>query len=370
MKPTLIAAAALSLLAAPASALAQPVVAGTAPVAQSALAPSASAPAASAAAPPATAGAPGAAPAPGAAQTPPVVVVPPSSSPVVVKRSESPTIVLGTPTGKPQIGVVALPPPQEERALFAADPVADGAVLGISAGIAVLSSLLVGTGELRPQKIAADFQTSSLLSIDRGAVTQHPDPNAATYSNIGLYAVVGYAALDPILSGLREKNTRTFLVDFMIYGESLAITESLTNVAKFAVRRPRPYAYIQHFANPKADNNSTDSNLSFFSGHASAAGAVTATATYLAFERSRHSWRPWATLLVGTGITTFIDIERVRAADHFPTDVITGTLVGAGVGVLTVRLHRTDEQRPRPMWIGWQPARVGDGGALTLSGLL
>ena len=173
-----------------------------------------------------------------------------------------------------------------------------------------------------------------------------------------------------MLSGVREKSSKTFLVDLMIYGESLAITESLTNVAKFAVRRPRPYAYIEHLQNPKSNTTSTDSALSFFSGHASAAGTVTATATYLAFERSRHSWRPWVTLIVGTGITTFIDIERVRAADHFPTDVITGTLVGAGVGVLTVRLHRTDEQRPKPMWIGWQPARQGDGGALTLSGLL
>ena len=43
-------------------------------------------------------------------------------------------------------------PPPETRALFTADPVIDGAVLSLGGGWAILSSLIIGTGEIRPDK--------------------------------------------------------------------------------------------------------------------------------------------------------------------------------------------------------------------------
>src|SRR6185436_3457352 len=85
----------------------------------------------------------------------------------------------------------------------------------------------------------------------------------------------------------------------------------------------------------------TDLQLSFFSGHASSTGAVSATATYLAFVRSgpRHA-RPWITLAAGTLLTAFVSYERVRSGEHFPTDVIMGSMAGAGIGVLVPHFHR------------------------------
>ena len=89
------------------------------------------------------------------------------------------------------------------------------------------------------------------------------------------------------------------------------------------------------------DCDSTDLQLSFFSGHASTTGAISATATYLAFMRSGpRRARPWITLGVGTLLTAFVSYERVRAGEHFPTDVIMGSLAGAGIGVLVPHFHR------------------------------
>ena len=189
-------------------------------------------------------------------------------------------------------------------------------------------------------------------------MNQTIDTHAATYSNIGLGVAIGYAALDPILSGIREKSARTALVDGMIYLEALAVTSGVTNLSKLAVRRPRPIAYIEFNAcakkHPNAkpseltivcDNSSTDSSLSFVSGHASTVGAITGTATYLAFARSPHSWRPWVTLLAGTAVTFFVSFERVRSGEHFPTNVVAGAFGGAGVGVLTAHLHREDSTK-------------------------
>jgi membrane-associated phospholipid phosphatase len=278
------------------------------------------------------------------------------------------------------------PPPlaaaPEKRALFIADPVIDGSVLALGGGWAILSTLIIGTGEVRPQQIDPSFKTQSLLPIDRDAVNQTIDTHAALYSNVGLGLAIGYAFLDPVLSAFREKSARTGFVDGLIYLEAIAVTSGVTNLSKLAVRRPRPIAYIEFNACEKkhptlkpnqlsivCDNTSTDSSLSFVSGHASTVGTITGVATYLAFARSPHSWRPWATLLAGAATTFFVSFERVRAGDHFPTDVIAGSFGGAGVGVLTAHLHRDESTKLKPLWIGWNDSPTGSGGALTLNGM-
>ena len=245
-------------------------------------------------------------------------------------------------------------------------------MLGISLGFTVLSTLIIGTGELGAVQISPTFSTSSLLSIDRVAVTQKVESSASALSNFGLYAAIGYAAIDSIATGFREDSRQAALVDVIIYGESLALTASVTNLAKMAVRRPRPIAYINaiaHKNDPTYRNVDTDSSLSFFSGHTATLAAATGTATYLAFTRSPHSVRPWLTLAGGTMLTAFVGYERVRAGAHFPTDVIAGAFAGAGIGVLVAHLHREDTAKQRRVWIGFTPG-LGEGGTLTLSGLL
>ena len=323
------------------------------PIAAGAAAP---APAASDAAVPA-------APAPSPTATPDKPVVPATGD------LQAPTSTKRTETLEPK--PVYLPPTLNGSRLQA-DPIADGAILGIALGFAGLSAVILSTGEIRPQQISPTFTVSKLLGIDRAAVTQTVDPNAGLLSNIGLYAAIGYTVIDTIASGFREDSKQAALVDGIIYTEALALTASVTNLAKVAVRRPRPYAYIEaaaHKNDPNYSNADSDSSLSFFSGHSANCGAAAGVATYLAFTRSPNSIRPWLTLAGGAALTAFVAVERVRAGDHFPTDVIAGAMAGAGIGVLVAHLHREDTAKQRRVWIGFIPS-AGEGGMVTLGGLL
>ena len=257
--------------------------------------------------------------------------------------------------------------PDSER--FKVDPIADGALIVMGLGFAGTNELILSTGEIRPQQPG---DSSRLLGIDHGAITQTIDPNAGTISNIGLYMAVAFAVFDPIFSGVRD-GADAALVDAVLYAETLSLTLTLTDVAKLAVRRPRPNAYIeqakldaQYGADKAPAITDTDSSLSFFSGHAAICAATSATATYLAFSRSPHSWRPWVTLAAGVLLTSGVSFERVRAGAHFPTDVIAGAVAGAGIGVLVPHLHRHDTA-PK-VWIGFAPT-TGTGGMATLQGL-
>jgi membrane-associated phospholipid phosphatase len=256
-------------------------------------------------------------------------------------------------------------PPLEEGQHFALDPVADGALTAAGLGFAFLLGEVLSTGEIKPP--LPSVSASSLLPIDRIAITQTIDPHAATYSNIGLYTAIGYAVLDPVLSGFRD-GTDALLVDAFMYAESGSLALTLTDITKIAVRRPRPIDYIDCGTPAQQQGSGCSSSslgLSFFSGHAAGVSAIGATATYLAFVRSPRSPRPWITLGVATALTAFVSYERVRAGEHFPTDVIAGSLAGAAIGVLVPHLHRHKQEHP-PVWIGFSPAPGG--GALSISG--
>jgi undecaprenyl-diphosphatase len=225
-------------------------------------------------------------------------------------------------------------------------------------GFSGLLGLILGTGEIQPTKPGS---TSNLLSFDQTAVTQTIDPNAQTFSDVGLYTAVGFAVLDPILSGFRD-GSDALVVDAVMYGETLSLTEALTDITKIAVRRPRPLDYLE--CKSATSTCGTDVNLSFWSGHAATVASIGATATYLAFMRDPGTARPWLTLGLATALTAFVSYERVRSGEHFPTDVIAGSLAGASVGVLVPHLHRHKQEAPH-MWIGAAPT-PGGGGSFTV----
>ncbi|MBX3230056.1 MAG: phosphatase PAP2 family protein [Labilithrix sp.] len=263
-------------------------------------------------------------------------------------------------------------PPTRAKGKFAVDPIADSGVLALGVAFGVLSSAILGTDEVRPQQISLRFTTQDLLWIDRGALWQRVDDNAALYSDIAIGAMAGYALFDSILDGFRDGASAT-LTDITMYLEAATITLGVTNLSKIAFRRPRPKAYIARadFIGAGGDyetyeNSVTDSALSFFSGHSAEAAALTATATYIAFQRSPGTLKPWLTLAGGTALTSFIAYSRVRSASHFPTDVMAGALAGTAIGALIVHLHRADSPHERPIWIGAFPAR--DGGTVSVGG--
>lgn len=262
-----------------------------------------------------------------------------------------------------------LPPP--ERSRFVADPVADGAVLSLALGIGLMSEVIIGTGEITPQQPQPQ---RNLLAIDRGVIEARPIPAWGTISNIGFGAAIGFAALDPVLSGYRH-GVEAGIVDAVIYAETISVTWAVTNLAKISVRRPRPSAYQEQARlNPDGGTENpvelsdTNSALSFFSGHASITASVAATATYLAFSRGGDPVRPWLTLGTGALVTTLTSIGRVKSGKHFPTDVIAGAMAGAGIGVLVPHLHREAPAQRRSVWIGL--GTLPGGAALELRGLL
>jgi undecaprenyl-diphosphatase len=212
------------------------------------------------------------------------------------------------------------------------DPTADGAILGASAAFGLLLELLVRTGELRPQE---PVDPQQLLPIDRPrALSDDYQDNGLSDITLGLMGV--YALTDVVLAGVLDRDE--WYDYLMMYGQGAAITLALTNLAKLAVRRPRPIAYRQ--VREGIHPSETNTALSFFSGHASLAGCLAATSAHLVWLRDDSTLLEKILVTsVGALLVVGVGAFRVLEGDHFPTDVIAGALVGLGVGVLVPQIH-------------------------------
>jgi membrane-associated phospholipid phosphatase len=74
-----------------------------------------------------------------------------------------------------------------------------------------------------------------------------------------------------------------------------------------------------------------DNDLSFFSGHATFTAAFAASAGAIALLRGyQHPWIAW---VLGGALSIATGILRLAADKHYLTDVATGWIVGAGIGL-------------------------------------
>jgi len=141
-----------------------------------------------------------------------------------------------------------------------------------------------------------------------------------------------------------------------LYAEAFVICGAVTELTKWAVRRPRPYTYDERLGKP-------DDDLSFFSGHTSqtaAAAFFTARAIDLTGDLSQGE--RIAIYSTAGALTVGVGTLRVAAGKHWPSDVLVGAFVGSSVGWLVAELHRSDS-------VSVSAAPLPEGGAtVALSG--
>lgn len=148
----------------------------------------------------------------------------------------------------------------------------------------------------------------------------------------------------------------------LIYGETQAASILLNAAVKLAFGRPRPYTHshdpgVQEFAKKEGP----DAYASFYSGHSSLSHTAAMSGSILYAMRTddlvaRHV--VWGFEFALAGVTAQL---RVRAGRHYPTDIWTGALVGAGLGLAVPAAHGVELERIEPS--EWIVA----GGAFTLT---
>jgi membrane-associated phospholipid phosphatase len=204
---------------------------------------------------------------------------------------------------------------------------------------------------------SAQCDPATLNWLDRHVAGRY-HPGWSTWSDIGVYSLHALAAAGILI----DDGLRAGLNDLVVVAEATLMASAASGISTASTGRPRPYMYGTEA--PLAVRESGDGGLSYFSGHASTAFAVS-TATFVTLHRLHPDDRwPWLVLAGGSVAAGFVGATRVLAGQHFPTDVLAGAAVGAAFGLLVPALHKA----PRRLEVA--PLAMIAGGGLSISGAL
>jgi membrane-associated phospholipid phosphatase len=143
------------------------------------------------------------------------------------------------------------------------------------------------------------------------------------------------------LSFLANDDARKDLGNLAImYGEVLLLNASINGIIKGLTKRVRPFVYDkQSSLDEKATVNA---RLSFYSGHVSIAASNSFfTASVLNEYLNDNTIKTflWTAAFL---YPAAVGYSRIITHQHFPTDVITGYIIGASIGYLIPLIHKRD----------------------------
>jgi membrane-associated phospholipid phosphatase len=140
-----------------------------------------------------------------------------------------------------------------------------------------------------------------------------------------------------------DEPDRHALENLAIVSEAVMLNLALTITVKKLVARRRPAYFYGRGAACEFGAKSEEKNLSFFSGDSSVAFTLASAASTLAFLRG-YPEAPYVLAVSGV-LAGSAAALRVASDVHWPTDVLTGSLVGTAVGVLVpLLLHPREDQ--------------------------
>ena len=180
---------------------------------------------------------------------------------------------------------------------------------------------------------------SELWAFDRPA-SFNWNTTAARTSDILLVAGIGGA----LTMALIDRPTARMGQPLAIMGETGLLTVGLTEMVKNVAHRARPYAY-----NPDVPDDvrmAADAYTSFWSGHTATTAAMTFACAQLVQQSDASRIAKTITWSAAIAWPMAVGFYRVKAGKHFPTDVIAGYFIGAGIGLAVPYLHQTGRQNP------------------------
>jgi membrane-associated phospholipid phosphatase len=195
----------------------------------------------------------------------------------------------------------------------------------------------------------AGLSKENIPAFDRWAV-KHSD-KASELSDIAFYGSMPYPIVLLLDKDIRRDAGRVG----GLYLEAMAITGLLYTGSNMVFDRYRPETY--DVTKPFSERLSGNEKNAFFAGHVALVGTstfFTASIYDIYHPNSKLKWLFYGVAIAATGTTIYL---RHEAGKHFPSDLLVGTLVGVGSGMLVPRLHRAKPEKKTSWFLTPQVGR-------------
>ena len=238
------------------------------------------------------------------------------------------------------LGLLAGPTAAQQPFPYRLDRPLDVALAASGAGLVAGGFVLQGNLDTLTAPQIAALDPQDVNAFDRGATRQW-DPSSSKASDLLVVSLLAApTALMVAGPGVQEPATLT-----VMYTETLLLANGLVGVTKGLTKRTRPYVYNDDPDITLERKQSKSARTSFPSGHTANAfaSAVFLSTVYARLNpgSSARAW-VWAGSLTAA---TAIGVLRYEAGKHFPTDVLTGAVIGGALGWVVPKLHESDRAR-------------------------
>jgi membrane-associated phospholipid phosphatase len=155
------------------------------------------------------------------------------------------------------------------------------------------------------------------------------------------------SAVMPIFLVLDKKIRKDFLNIGLIYFQTLAISSNIYTHSPLGPRYIESYRPIVYYQDlPINERNGGTQRNSFFSGHVSTTATGTFfTAKVLCDYHPEWGYEKVLAYSLASIPPAVVGVLRVKAIKHFPSDVVVGAAIGAGMGLLMPTLHKKWQQK-------------------------
>lgn len=199
-----------------------------------------------------------------------------------------------------------------------------------------------------PELTRADLELEGINFFDRVA-TRFSSENADILSDKTLLASAGLPLL--LLGGKETRHDFGKIV--VLFGETMLINQGLTDIIKSISLRPRPYVFDENL--PPSTVLRSNDRASFLSGHTSGSAAAS-----FFFARVFSDYYPDSKLKpyvwgLAIGMPALTGYLRIRGGQHYPTDVIAGYALGAGLGYFIPKFHKKNRNRNKDLTFSLSP---------------
>jgi membrane-associated phospholipid phosphatase len=193
-----------------------------------------------------------------------------------------------------------------------------------------------------------NLNSDNINALDRGLMY----PYSKSMDDVSYYPF--YAAMPlPLIFFLSDKETRSdFFKLTFLYWEAMSVTGLLGTNATFHVDRYRPYSYF-HDSHGTMDNGAPIGVVknSFYAGHVQIVATPTFFLAKVYADYHPDSKIKWVFYGVASAATVSMAYMRIKAGEHFPSDVLLGAATGALAGILVPQFHKTKSTKAPAMGI-------------------
>jgi len=201
---------------------------------------------------------------------------------------------------------------------------------------------------------------SEILTLDKNNINRFDRPIANNYSEKAKSAsdLFFYGSMPlPLLLLIDPAIRKDGLKVGLLYLQAMGVTGTIYTTSAMLANRYRPYTYNTEL--PISTRQRGGARNSFFAGHP----AVVATSTFFMAKvysdyhpNMKHKWILFG--LAGT-ITATTGYLRLKAGQHFTTDVITGMLLGTASGILIPHIHKNKNLQRLAVMPNYQNGQAG-----------